>query len=324
VTPAAAFYCVCDERYFLGAVGMINSLRLLGHEEPVYVLDCGLSAEQRRLLGSEATIVEADTDTPPWLLKSVAPLRHPAAVMVLIDADLIAVRNLAPVIDRAAAGEVVAFRNDVDRFVPEWGELLDLGEVRRRPYLSSALVAMPRSPGEEILRLMESRAERVDFARTFWRANAPDYPFLYADQDVLNAILASRIEPEGIAALDHRLAATTPFGGLERADELSLRSRYPDGTEPYVVHAILPSKPWLEPMYHGVYSQLLMRLLTGPGVAITVPPRQLPVRFRKGTLGHLARLRIHARDRLGWRVRNLLPRSWTERLDRARSRRAAT
>ena len=31
----AAFYCVADERYFLGLVGMLNSLRLLGHREPV-------------------------------------------------------------------------------------------------------------------------------------------------------------------------------------------------------------------------------------------------------------------------------------------------
>ena len=40
--PRAAFYCVADERYFLGAVGMLNSLRLLGHAEPIYVLDCGV------------------------------------------------------------------------------------------------------------------------------------------------------------------------------------------------------------------------------------------------------------------------------------------
>ena len=48
--PQAAFYCVADERYFLGAVGMINSLRLLGHDEPAFVLDCGLTASQRTLL----------------------------------------------------------------------------------------------------------------------------------------------------------------------------------------------------------------------------------------------------------------------------------
>ena len=31
-----AFYTVADARYFLGAVGMINSLRLVGHDEPIF------------------------------------------------------------------------------------------------------------------------------------------------------------------------------------------------------------------------------------------------------------------------------------------------
>ena len=50
---AAAFYCVADERYFLGAVGLVNSLRLVGHREPIFLLDCGLDDEQRELLGRE-------------------------------------------------------------------------------------------------------------------------------------------------------------------------------------------------------------------------------------------------------------------------------
>ena len=43
---SAAFYCVSDDRYFLGAVGLINSLRLVGHSEPIHLLDCGLTAGQ--------------------------------------------------------------------------------------------------------------------------------------------------------------------------------------------------------------------------------------------------------------------------------------
>ena len=49
----AAFYCVADERYFLGAVGLVNSLRLVGHDEPIYLLDCGLTDDQRELLEPE-------------------------------------------------------------------------------------------------------------------------------------------------------------------------------------------------------------------------------------------------------------------------------
>jgi hypothetical protein len=322
----AAFYCVADSRYFLGAVGMINSLRLQGHLEPVYVLDLGLTEGQRELLGSEATIVAAPPHTPPWLAKTIAPLAHPTETMVLIDTDVIVTRTLGELLDVAAGerGRVVAFENDVQRFVPEWGELLDLAPVRAGPYVSSGLVALGGKTGAEVLRLLDDRQRRVEFDRTFWRGNDPEYPFLYADQDVLNAILASTIAPERVRALSHRLAATTPFGGLEAVDEATLRCAYPDGSEPYVVHFLLPGKPWQRPMYHGVYSRLLKRLLVGPDLAIALPENQVPVRFRDGARATLARARTHARDRLGWRVRSLVPDALLERLDEARRRRAVT
>ncbi len=38
---------------------MINSLRLNGHREPIYLLDCGLSDDQRELLAAEVTVVDA-------------------------------------------------------------------------------------------------------------------------------------------------------------------------------------------------------------------------------------------------------------------------
>ena len=46
-----------------------------------------------------------DSDTPPWLLKTVAPLAHPAEVMVLIDADMIVTRPLDELIERARDGQ---------------------------------------------------------------------------------------------------------------------------------------------------------------------------------------------------------------------------
>ena len=47
MSAAAAFYCVADSRYFPGAVGLVNSLRLVGHREPILVLDTGLTDAQR-------------------------------------------------------------------------------------------------------------------------------------------------------------------------------------------------------------------------------------------------------------------------------------
>jgi hypothetical protein len=301
LSPAAAFYCVADERYFLGAVGTINSLRLLGHEEPIHLLDAGLTAKQRALIEPAATVVPAPAATPPWLLKTVAPLAHPAATMVLIDADIVVTRPLGELIDRAAEGRVVAFENNVDRFVPEWEELIDLGPIRRRRYLSSALVALGRSPGEEVLSLVSARQALVDFERTWWRQNVDGYPFLYADQDILNAVLAARVDPDHVLALDHRLAPIPPFDGLRVVDESELRCANADGSEPYVVHHYV-TKPWLEPTYHGVYSRLLRRLLVGPGLAIRVPENELPLRFRSGALAYAERKRINLGQRLRWRL----------------------
>jgi hypothetical protein len=284
----AAFYCVADERYFLGAVGMINSLRVLGHDEPVFVLDCGLTAEQRRLLSPHATLVDAPGEAPPWLLKTVAPLRHPAEVMVLIDVDIIVTRSLDELIARAAEPRVVAIENDTQRFVAEWGELLGLGEVRRQPYVSSGLVLLGQPAGEQVLRLMDELQDKVNFDRTFWRANAPDYPFLYGDQDVFNAILASHIERELLVALPNSLAPNPPFKGLRVVDETSLRVAHPDGTEPYVLHNFY-RKPWLARTRSNPYSRILTRLLLGSDVALRLEPQQLPLRLRTGLMATCAR-----------------------------------
>ena len=110
-----------SELYFLGAVGLVNSLRLQGHDEPIYLLDLGLSAEQRELLAGEVTVVESPRGVEPWLAKTIAPLRHPHQTMVLIDVDMIVTRDLGELIERAGRGEVLGFENDVERHLPEWG-----------------------------------------------------------------------------------------------------------------------------------------------------------------------------------------------------------
>jgi hypothetical protein len=289
--PQAAFYCVADERYFLGAVGMINSLRVIGHDEPVFMLDCGLNAEQRELLAPHATIVEAPRDAPPWLLKTIAPLRHPAEVMVLIDTDIVLTRHLGELIERAAEPRLVATENDIDRFVPEWGELLGLGAVRRQPYVSSALVVVGQPLGGEVLGLMDELQDRVDFDNTFWRANVSDYAFLYADQDVFNAILASRIEREALVALPNSMAPNPPFTGLRVVDAASLRVAHADGTEPYCLHNFY-RKPWLVRTRSNPYSRLLTRLLLGPDVPLRLDPGIVPLRLRTGPMARLARYSV--------------------------------
>jgi hypothetical protein len=318
--PDTAFYCVSSEMYFLGAAALVNSLRLLGHAQRIFVLDCGLTPGQRELLGKEVTLVPAPADTTPFLLKTVAPLRHPAEVMVLVDADLIVTRPLTELIDRASHGRVLAVEHGRDRFFPQWGDLLGLGASRHRPYVSSSLVLMGGPPGKRLIRLMHDAQPKIGIERTPYSAPTPDLdslkrgfeetaadqPFFFADQDALNAILASEVNPGRIEVLDRRAEAIIPFTGLRVVDETTLRCTYDDGTEPYAVHHYLPTKPWLQPTPAGVYTQLMMRLLHRRDVPIQVPQRELPPHLRPGIVAagrrwyhgyFIARLSA-ARDRL--------------------------
>ena len=319
----AAFYCVADSRYFLGAVGLVNSLRLQGHDEPIHLLDCGLSSGQRDLLGSEVELVDAPRDAAPQVLKAIAPLSHPADVSVLIDVDMIATRPLSDLIARAASGRVIAFADRQQRFFAEWGELLGLGRADERRYVSSGLVVCGGEAGARALRQLEEGGAKVDFSRTFWKGNDRDYPFLYADQDVLNAILATTVAPSEAEVLDERLAATPPYRGLRVEDEDSLACSYRDGERPYVVHQYV-RKPWIEETYDGAYSRLLRRLLSGDGIAIRPNVEDVPLQLREGPEARARRRRINATDFLRWRFGDCLPRPIAERVEDMRRRREAS
>lgn len=321
-TEKAAFYCISSELYFPGAVAMINSLRLGGHTEPIYLLDCGLGPAHRELLAGEATIVPAPADVPPYLLKTVAPTLHRAETMVLIDVDMVVTRPLTELIDRAAAGRVVAFDDNLDRFVPEWGELLELGALERRPYVSSGFVVLGGAIGAEVLRLWDERQDRVDYHRSWFAADDPGYPFQFIDQDVLNAVLCARAAPEELVALDSRLAPHQPYKGVRLVDEVSLRCEYPDGARPYVLHQYL-EKPWIRPMYHGIYSRLLSRLWLADDVPLRLAADEVPLRMRSGGLALLERKRVDFTDLARWYARDVIPEWFAAQRERRRGSGAA-
>jgi hypothetical protein len=295
-----------SDAYFPGAVAMINSLRLQGHREPIFLLDCGLSDAHRELLAGEATIVPGPSEEPPFVLKTLAPVSRPAATMVLIDVDMVATRPLGPLIEQARGDGVVAFKDNIDRFVPEWGDLLELGPANPRPYVSSGLVVLAGATGAEALSLWHERRDHPDYELSWFKRRVADYPLLFLDQDLLNAVLCTRVPEEHLVVADKRLAPHQPYRGLRIVDETRLACAYRDGSEPFVLHQYL-AKPWLEPMYHGIYSRMLSRLWLGDDVAIRFPEEEIPLRMREGLRARLVRKRVDVQDLARWYARDVIP-----------------
>jgi hypothetical protein len=305
---------MADAAAFVGVVGLVNSLRFVGHDEPLVLLDCGLSDEQRAVLRPHVRFVEGPPGMHPTLLKSWAPLEHPADVMVLLDADVLVVTRLDQLFEHARDRRVVAFRDSLHRHHDDWGHQLGMGALPRRPYVNAGHLVIPGALADDILGTVRNSMSRLRLLETVAPGGPPhtrsrDDAFFYPDQDMLNAVLAARVAIDQLLLLESRLAPFPPFRDL-RADVATLRCEYPDGTSPYLLHHVGP-KPWLSATLDSVYAQLLRRLLIGGDVAVRVPAHLVPLRFRTGPLAWADRTRTHVqavvynttRGRLGIRPR---------------------
>ena len=321
--PSIGVYSICNERFFLGLVALVNSLRIHGVEAPVVVVDCGLSERQRELLAPQAAIVPAPPGVEPHLLKYVGPMQTPADSMLLVDADMIITRPLDPIIDDVRAGKIVAFTDPLgDRFFESWRELLDLPELRRQPYANAGFLGLPRDPGLELLERLERDQALIETDETIWTGGSSERPTYFADQDLLNALFASVVPESGVSILAQELAPHPPFDGVHVADLAAATCEYDDGTAPFLLHHMLKQKPWLMPRRPTPYSELLPRLWLGEDVAVRLSEADVPLRFRGGPVAAAERRRAAAtaflqesRGRLG--LRRYLR-------DRRRARRRAT
>jgi hypothetical protein len=282
-----AFFSMSNASHFIGAVALLNSLRAVGHDEPFYLLDCGLTDRQRKLLDGHATLIPGSRDISPVMLKNVGPLRVDPDVAVILDADIIVTRPLSDLI----GAKPVVFLNDWTwRFEPEWIRL-GFGGLRRIPYLNAGQMILPRASGMAPLlqagneRLLEIVRKEPALCRT------TDDPFHWMDQDVLTALVAS-MDPD-----EYVISNQVAYWPFERSLD-----------DARMLHHIL-DKPWLQPRRSNPYTREMVRLLgSGP---VEVPPADIPLQLRAGAVGRAARardamrhtLREHTRGKLGIRPR---------------------
>ena len=264
----ATYVTVADEKFFLGAVALVNSLRLSGNPEPIVVMDAGLSPAQRALLSDACDVRPLPVDqrgAHQTFLKPAVMLEL-SGTAVWIDSDIIVTDRLEPILAQAASGKICAFPDGAPenhgRRVDEWVTLLGLGaELRPQVYVNAGFLAFRVDLWDGVVRRWWDLCDRVRVERS--RSSAPArhrcqarHPFAYLDQDVLNGILMSEVEPESIHLLDWRAAGVADVRGsirvVERPAPALPARRRPDGPPPRLAP-----------------SQALV-----PGRARTVPPRQ--------------------------------------------------
>ena len=287
------------------------------------LVDAGLTPEQRRLVGDHVVLVPAPAGLHAIFLAPIGPLRVAADVAVILDADVIVVRPLTPLIDAARSGRLVAFTNNEpndDRFFPEWRSMLTLGPLVRRSYLNAGQLVIPASLRDKVVVPWVEGQSKLDLRRTWLGTARLSDPFYFADQDVLNAVVAANLVDDELLTLDHRLAPHPPFPGLRLLDAEHLVCSYANGERPYLLHHTM-AKPWLEATKSNVYSRLLPRVVLAPDVVLRVDRKQLPLRLREGKPAAIDRrratlqavLRAQARRQLGrFGVRTSL-RAWRHR-----------
>lgn len=315
MTEEVTFYVVSDERFFIGAVGLINSLRLMGHEQRVVVLDCGMTERQREVLASECELASPPDSRAgnPQLLKPFANLMSPKGIVVILDSDLIVTRPLDPMLQAASGGRVCACSDpESDRWFADWEQIFGCrAPPRRQTYVSSGFVAFSTEYWPDLLPRWWDSCQRIrSYPTAFY--GAPDSPTAQADQDALNAILMGELPEEVLAVQPREVQPSMEqlrwHVRVLNVDMLScsMRNRAVTLIHPGVMTKPFETQWWLD-QGQSPYPVLLRRLLVKQDIRIRVDRESVPIWLQSGWLGSVMVRTLRLVNGLG-RIRRQLRR----------------
>jgi hypothetical protein len=290
------FYTIGDERFFLGIVGLINSLRLTGHRYKLVLLDCGLTQSQRDLLRPHCSMVERSRQlvSNPTMYKPYHYLLKPKGIVVIIDSDMIVTRSLEGILSLAKNGKICVFPDpENSRWFSDWDELFGLSnELRRQVYVNAGFLAFSTLYWPSLPERWWQCCEKIQSHPTI-AEGVIDGPSAQADQDALNALLMSEFPQEALAIQpqDEEVFHRKNFSKVKVVDGKTLACSY-RGHATTLLHSCGSPKPWEKRGWRTVrrnnaYLRLLHRLLVGKDLPINVPLDQLPLWLRPDIRGQL-------------------------------------
>jgi hypothetical protein len=293
----ARFCTVADAQHFVGLVGLVNSLRLQSHAEPISVLDLGLEPNQRDVLASECDMVAPPALSPrhPWLLEPLACAIRPADPVLYIDSDIIVTRPLHGLVLEAAEGHVCAFGDDsADRWFPEWEQIFGLRRPpRHQPYINAGFVAFSTAHVPNLLERWTTCCERLVTEPTYLDTGSLASPVALSSQDALNAVLMSEVDGGALAVGSATAFAQGPNDlAHTRVVDLERLQCQRDGRPVTMLHAWGSPKPWqsaaARTLRRSAYLHCLRRLVRADDVAVRAPMDSLPPWLHPGARGRIS------------------------------------
>lgn len=298
------FFTIADESYFPGLVGLLNSLRLAGHSEPVTVLDRGLSTRQKEAISPHCDIVSlaVDVRNPCHLTAYPSQLGY-RGVVLLIDSDVLVLERLGEAIREAGNGRICMYRDpDEGRCFPEWEEIFDLREpLRSQPYYQTHFVAFSTEAWPDLLDRWWEALQKIWHLPSFMegasmRGSATSQP----DQDALNALLMSEVPAGAVHELpsgEHAMTGRMSEVAVSDRDSLSCSWQ---GQRVRMLHCEGHPKPWSVELLKArrnthCFLPLLRRVLTDGDATVRVPNRLLPPWLWSGAVGGMTFRLVH-----GW------------------------
>jgi hypothetical protein len=291
------YFTLTDSRFFVGTVGMLNSLRLMGARGELVVLDRGLAPEQRLILGKLARIEPVDPAIRPFSLKPSIRRLAQSGVVFWIDSDMILTRDLRRVSALAKDGKVCLYPDwPPTRWISEWHQAFQLRQpLRRQPYLNAGFLALSV---DHWAGLLERWAELCELIPGPGASAGFDDPFLRSDQDALNALLMSEVPRDDIAELPEEEVALTKVAHQVRVASAKELVCYHRGQQIALIHYVGKLKPWMPESWARInrdaYVRLLLRLLFDEDVELRLPLRYVPQWLRPTLRGrvYLSGLRV--------------------------------
>jgi len=293
------FYSVCNSDFFLGLVVLINSLRLLGHNERVVVLDCGLLPEQVAILSGHCTLVRLAVGeaSDPMFYKPFAHLLEPRGIAIILDDDMIVTSRLDGVVSAAREGKICAFANPDARWFEEWKTIFGMEKpLRRQPYVTTSFVAFSNERWPRLIGQWWSYCKRVCTRPTVYQRASNEDPVSTGDQDALNALLSNEYPQDALLVLPDIGIVQCSMQPSTPIDVATLQCSF-QGERPLVLHWPGRPKPWhwrgrdwrgwIQFSTGNPFVAFMHRLLTWDDVAIKVPAHALPLRLRPGLAGAL-------------------------------------